>query len=120
VRSGGKRQQAQAFGDPGVTLERGTDQGELPTVTRGELTEQLDAVNVAGEGRDEDTPRCARHERFDRRGHGALAGGRPGTVGVGAVGQHDQHPLPTEARQALAVRADAVHRIGIELEVGSV
>ena len=92
----------------------------LPSAGRRRVDDLLDAVDVGGEGGDDDALLAAGEEPVKGLAHDPLAHGVPRPLHVGGVRQQGQHPLPAQLPEAAQVDNLAVNGGGVDLEVPGV
>ena len=111
---------AQLRGDLHDVLHAPAGDGHLPPAGGGGVQHLLDAVDVAGEGGDDDALLAAGELPLERGAHGALAHGIAGALHVGGVRQQRQHALLAQLAEPRQIDDLAVDGRGVDLEVAGV
>jgi len=106
--------------DRHVPLHAHAQQGDAPARAGRQGEHLLDAVDVRGEGRDDDAPGRAVESRAERLAHVRLRSRVAGPVHVGGIGAEHEHALVTQLGESPIVRRLAVQRARVELEVAGV
>ena len=107
----------QVGGDVEVLAHRAADQGDLAVELDGGVDHLLDAVDVGGEGGDDDPPLALRELLQQGRADARLRRRHPGPVGVGRVAAEQQQAFAADLGQARDVGRAAVDRGLVELVV---
>ena len=95
--------------------------GDLAPVAGADVNDLLDAVDVGGEGGNDDALlRVHGEDHLQRLAHLLLGGGMPGALGVGGLAHQHQHAVPSQLAQPGDVHHVAVDRRQIQLEVAGV
>ena len=111
---------AQVGGDLHDVLHGPAGDGHLPAAGGRGVQHLLDAVDVAGEGGDDDALVTAGELPREGVAHGALAHGVAGALHVGGVGQQSQNALLAQLAEAGQVDDLCVDGGGVDLEVAGV
>ena len=113
-------QVAKAFGDAHVADHRAADEGHLATVHGGGIQDLLHAVNVRGEGSDDDAAAGASELGFEHWADFAFCHGEARHFGVGGVRQEQVHAFLAQTREVAKVGDAAIKRQLVHLEVAGV
>ena len=111
---------AQLRGHPHDVLHAAARHRHLPPAGGGGVNDLLDAVDVGGEGGDDDALLASGEEPVEGLAHDGLAHGVAGALHVGGVRQQGQNPLPAQFAEAAQVDDVAVDGGGVDLEVPGV
>ena len=117
---GGDLHIAQLRADSHDVLHAPPGDAHLPAVLGGGVDDLLDAVDVAGEGGDDDALVAVLEQLVELVPHAALALGVPFLLHIGGVGQQGQHALVAQGPQPGQVRHASRHRRHVDLEVAGV
>ncbi len=116
----GVGQVPQVPGDRHVADHRAPDEAHLAVHPDRRVDHLLHAVDVAGEGGDDDPPVGVTEDVAQRLADASLAGDVAGLVGVGGVRQQQRDPLVAELGEVRQVGGPGVDRRLVELEVTGV
>jgi len=108
------------LGDRQVVHHGTADDGHFALVAGCRVEGLLDAVDVGGEGRDDDPAGTLAEELLERFPDGALGRSKAIAFGVRAIRHQQHHAVVPEVRQACHVGRFAVDRRLIHLEVAGV
>ncbi len=108
---------AQVRGDSDVLLHRTADDRHTPVEISGRVDDLLDARDVAGERSDDHAALEAFHDLAERLAHGSLRERVAGILRARGVGQKAYDAVLSEFGQHGEIRAAAVDRRMVELEV---
>ena len=111
---------AELRGDPHDVFHAAPSDGDLTAIACGHVDNLLDAVYVRGEGGHDNPLFTATEEGIEAGAHAFFGLGEPRAVGVGGVGQHDQHTLVAQLTQASQVNHTALDGGGVNLKVACV
>ena len=111
---------AQLRGDLHDVLHAPAGDGHLPPAGGGGVQHLLDAVDVAGEGGDDDALLAAGELPLEGLAHHPLAHGVAGALHVGGVRQQRQHALLAQLAEPRQIDDLAVDGCGVDLEVAGV
>ena len=111
---------AQGGGDLHDVLHGPPGDGHLPAKGRRGVQHLLDAVDVGGEGGDDDALIAGLELPHEGLAHGALAHGVAGALHVGGVGTQRQHALLAQLAEAGQVDHLSVNGGGVDFEVAGV
>src|ERR1035437_9448825 len=115
--TGSEGEVAEVGGDPEVLLHRAAYDGDFSIEFGRGVDDLLDAVDVAGEGGDDDPAFERLHDLAEGFPHGPFGERVAGVLGSGRVGQQADHAVLTQSGQDREIGAAAVDRSVVELEV---
>ena len=113
-------QQAEPLGDLGGLDDAAPAERDLPAELVGEIDHDLHPEDARREHRDDDLAARAGEDLFEGVDHLGLGAGKPPPVDVGAVGEQRQHAALAEFAEPVQVKALAVDRGLVDLEVAGV
>ena len=113
----GHTEVAHVGGDRHISLHAHPQQRDSPARASGEREHLLDAMDVRGEGGDDDPPGGGVEARAERLAHVHLRARVTGPVHVRGVRAEDHHTLLAQLGEAPIVRRLAVQWARVELEV---
>src|SRR5699024_8991882 len=111
---------AEVGGDLHVAHHRPADEGDVAAVGVGGVEQLLDAVDVGGEGSDDDAAFGGAEEVLEHGADVLLQGSEAGDLGVRRVRHEQVHALLAEAGEGAQVGDAAVERQLVHLEVAGV
>src|SRR5215471_1796023 len=107
-------------GDLGDGDHAAADDGHAAAALGSEIEHELDAMDGAREARDDDAALGAVEDFFHARADGALAFGVAGTIGVGGIGEKQEHAALAVVGERVEVEELVVGGSGIDLEIARV
>ena len=113
-------QEPEVLGDLHIAHHRPADEHDLAAVRLGGFEDLLDAVDVGGEGGDDDPVGRRGDDGVEDRADLLLRGGEAGNLGVGRVSEEQVDTLFAEACEGAQVGDPAVERQLVHLEVAGV
>ena len=116
----GHRQVAQLRRHRHVADHALAEERDAAPVAGGQVEHLLDAMDVRGEGGDQDAPRRSGEAAGERRADLGLGSRAPGPAHIGRVRAEREHPALPQRGELRVVRLPGIHRIRVQLEVARV
>ena len=116
----GNVEQAVAVRDLGDRDHAAAHQRDLAAEFLREIEDQLQAVNRGAEAGDEQAAFGAVENVFQARAHGALGIGIAGPVGIGGIGEQQQHAALAVIGQRVQIEQFVVGGGGVDFEIAGV
>jgi len=111
---------AQILGDFGRAVHRAANERHFPSVLKGQIDGQPDAVNRRREARDEQAALRAGEDFVELAANGALAGCVAFALDVGGILQQREYAFLAVLRESVQIEEAVIGRRGVHLEVAGV